>query len=496
MDKIGNSEQNYQDNEVRRLMTKSLYDKSEASNKYIYRLYQRIICFLLLIFVCLFLFYLSFPIYFIKNYPVHNSFVNNNTITKEELKNIIKEELKNIIKEEFNNTKKEVLNENLNNQEFNNINKKYSENVNNREILKKDESKKNLENLKDTTFQNITAENSHKDYIIESKKIRVGVIGVDNDQNPGNNLLKYAMSTKLKEYGFDPIIIARNKKNNRIDFLLKTVNLKIVKSSFHELKREDYDILMINSDLCWTYSNKLYFYDNAFLKFAQYWNVTKFIYAASMGTMRWFFSKRDDIMAKELLKDFKGISFREIGTAKMAEEHLGINSTFVLDPTLLIDKSYYLDLIKNYKREFDFNKKYIMIFQLDENKMIKKFINKAAKILNFTIYKVSHQDEYYVENFIFAMNISQAVITDSYHGTIFSIIFNRPFISFVNERRGAQRFISLKNTFNLNNRIINQTNSEANISLLIEPLNINQTKLNELKNISINFLKKNLGLIN
>jgi hypothetical protein len=86
---------------------------------------------------------------------------------------------------------------------------------------------------------------------------------------------------------------------------------------------------MVNSDLCWTYSIKAHFYDNAFLKFARNWNIPKFVYAASMGTMTWFYSKEDDRMAKILLKDFKGISFREIGTAKMAEEHLCIKSTLL-----------------------------------------------------------------------------------------------------------------------------------------------------------------------
>ena len=327
------------------------------------------------------------------------------------------------------------------------------------------------------------------------KKKRVGFVCVENCSNPGNNLVKYAMYTKLKEYGFEPILIARNKSNKKIDFLLRTIQLKNMRDNFTDLKREDYDILMVNSDLCWTYSIKAHFYDNAFLKFAWKWNVTKFVYAASMGTMTWFYSKEDDRMAKILLKDFKGISFREIATAKMAEEHLGIKSTFVLDPTFLLDKSYYLDLIKNYNRDFDFNKKYIMIYQLDKNEKIKNLINEVVEKFNFSIYEIDQKGEYYVENFLFGMNVSQAVISDSYHGTVFSIIFNKPFIAFINYRRGGQRFVSLKETFNLNDRIIDSDNLVANLSLLLEPININQTKLSELKKTSINFLKKNLGLI-
>ena len=214
-----------------------------------------------------------------------------------------------------------------------------------------------------------------------------------------------------------------------------------------------------------------------------------------MGTIKWFYTKTDNNIAKRLLKKFTGISLREIGTVKLAEKNLGIKPTFVLDPTFLLEKEYYLDIIKNYKQDFNFNKKYLMIYQLDKNNIIKQFIIKACSQLNFTIYEVSQNNKYYVENFIFGINISQAVISDSYHGTIFSIIFNKPFISFVNFNRGGQRFISLRQTFNLYNRIIYSNESIGNVSLLSEPLKINRTLLNELKNTSINFLKKNLGLL-
>ena len=260
--------------------------------------------------------------------------------------------------------------------------------------------------------------------IVKPDKKRIGVVGVENDQNPGNNLIKYSMFTKLKEYGFDPIIISRTKKNNSTDFLQRTVKLKSIKR-FSELNKLDYDILMVNSDLSWTFSEKKYFYDNAFLRFAEKWDIPKFIYGASMGTIKWFYTKTDNNIAKRLLKKFTGISLREIGTVKLAEKNLGIKPTFVLDPTFLLEKEYYLDIIKNYKQDFNFNKKYLMIYQLDKNNIIKQFIIKACSQLNFTIYEVSQNNKYYVENFIFGINISQAVISDSYHGTIFSIIFNK-----------------------------------------------------------------------
>ena len=215
-----------------------------------------------------------------------------------------------------------------------------------------------------------------------------------------------------------------------------------------------------------------------------------------MGRSNWFNNKKDKEMGKHLLKNFTGISLREKGLVKLTEKHLNIKALFVLDPTFIIDKKYYLDEIKNFKRSFNFTEKYLFVYQLDKNLLIEKIINETIKKYNYKIYKVNVKENYYIENFIFGMNMSNAVITDSYHGTVFSIIFNKSFISYVNINRGKGRFDSLIETFNLSNRILYSINfTNANISLLLEPLKINQTLLNELKILSINFLKKNLGIL-
>ena len=99
-----------------------------------------------------------------------------------------------------------------------------------------------------------------------------------------------------------------------------------------------------------------------------------------------------------------------------------------------------------------------------------------------------------MENFIFGINISDALITDSYHGTIFSIIFNKPFITFINRSRGIKRFMTLRNLFKLSERIISSSYFSPQIDLLLSPLNIDQTLLNSLKNHSLNYLEKNLNV--
>ena len=181
---------------------------------------------------------------------------------------------------------------------------------------------------------------------------------------------------------------------------------------------------------------------------------------------------------------------------KIVEEHLGIKGIFVLDPTLIIDKQYYLNEIRDYKGDFNSSEKCIFVYQLDNNKIIKKFIEYIKNKLKYKIYRFDFNRPDNIESFIFGINNSQAVITDSFHGTVFSIIFNKPFISFINKSRGKSRFDCLTKIFKLQNRIIMPSeNFTINYKLLIKKPNINQTLMNQLKNISINYLKKNLDIL-
>jgi len=335
-----------------------------------------------------------------------------------------------------------------------------------------------------------------------SRKKRVGVVSLPNIQNIGNILVKFAMFKKLEELGLNATIIMPNHKIEPFEanksFLDRTVNshLLITNNSFSDLSETDYDYLMVNSDQTWAFYNFEFFYNVALLKFAEKWKVKKFIYAASAGGYKWIYKKSDDVLFKHLLKNFTGISFREKGMVQILEKHLDLKSEFVLDPTLLIDKQYYLNEIKNYKSKYTPDDKFIFVYQLDDKSVITKTIREASEKLNLKVNKLNLFGNDYIENFIYGISNSQAVISDSFHGTVFSIIFNKPFISFSNSNRGKARFDSLKEVFNLGNRIIEPSSySKIDINLLLQPPNINQTLLNEIKKFSIHYLKKNLDML-
>ena len=302
---------------------------------------------------------------------------------------------------------------------------------------------------------------------IYSKKLkRVGVVNLPNGQNIGNILVKFSMFKILEEMAVNSTIIIPNVEEFKcnISFLNNTIksHLFIIRKNFSELKEKDFDYLIVNSDQTWVPGS--FFIDIALLKFSEKWATKKFIYATSTGKNIWPFNEYKKSKIKSLLQNFTGISFREKGMVKILEDNIGLKSEFVLDPTFLLDKQYYLNIIENYKSIYRYDDKFIFVYQLDKNNYINKAIKRASKIFDFKVDILELNKNDCIENFIYGINNSQAVITDSFHGTVFSIIFNKPFIAFANSDRGKARFDSLKEEFHLEDRII-EPSSLRNINI-------------------------------
>ena len=343
----------------------------------------------------------------------------------------------------------------------------------------------NIENnSNNSTIIKIESQNINE----RKKKLKIGILSVLNCINVGNNYLKYAISVVLKEMGFIPYIIGTNPEKITLEFLRKTTNVIVIKN-FNEIKRYDYDILMVNSDQTWRKFDKNIF-DYGFLKFAENWNLTKFIYGASLGVEYWDFTPEETNLIKRLLKQFKGISIREKGSLDLIKQNLGITPEVVLDPTLLIDKSYYLDLVADYPKNEYNNEKFILVYILGwdfENKELIKLYSK----LNYKIIKFKLTKQTKIKKFIYYINNTQAIISNSFHGTIFSILFNKPFLTLYTKDQSIERFISLGNLLNITNRF-SLLGEDVDINLLNIPLNINYSIIDELRVKSLNFLKKNL----
>ena len=213
-----------------------------------------------------------------------------------------------------------------------------------------------------------------------------------------------------------------------------------------------FDVMVVGSDQVWRPS---YNYDITamFLKPIG-GKISKIAYAASFGTDVWEFSESQTNECRELIKSFTGVSVREEDAVGLSKQHLDCDATWVLDPTLLLTREDYLEACL----DVECKKPFVFAYILDESEKkvseIKRFA--AAKGLDHLIKSAGPKAEAKdtIEEWLSYFRDAKYVITDSFHGTVFSIMFNKDFMVYGNNKRGNSRFNSLLGLFSLQNRLV------------------------------------------
>lgn len=297
---------------------------------------------------------------------------------------------------------------------------------------------------------------------------------------------KYVFSEK--EYN-KLIVLLQNKL---INFIRNHIYRQYV-DSFDEIIINEYDAFIVGSDQIWRpqYNNGLL--DKMFLSFIpKRSNVKRIAYAASFGTSEWEFSEEQTSLCQNLIKNFDAVSIRESDGVYLCKKYLNRNDAVnVLDPTLLLGKECYLKLCENIP---SINDNLLFAYILDYNSDIKSHLENIAKEkgLNLHIVRAFNDCTLTVEQWLAMFRDTHTVITDSFHGTVFSIIFNKEFYSICNTNRGGSRFKSLLSQFNLLDRLYNDINSINLKSEQIDWDSVENTKF-LLQKESIKFLTDNLN---
>lgn len=277
-------------------------------------------------------------------------------------------------------------------------------------------------------------------------------------------------------------------------------NEKNLKNNFDNNK---YDVVIVGSDQTWRpkYSPNIYNYYLDFLVDKK--NIKKLAYASSFGVDAWEYSKAETKKCAELVASFDAVSVREKSGIILCEEYLDIKSTCVLDPTLLIDKKEYIEIIGH-----RYNKSEgVLTYFLDGNKdklYMAEYLSKKLCTHTYscqarkdsTDLKSYTVDDYVmpaVEDWLASFSNASFVLTDSFHGMVFSIIFEKPFLVIVNKERGAARFESLLSQLGGEERLVyDPSNIDENINEMKYMKPLDKKRLLVLKRESIDFLIGNL----
>ena len=165
---------------------------------------------------------------------------------------------------------------------------------------------------------------------------------------------------------------------------------------------------------------------------------------------------------KTNLPRFSSILVREQSAVDIIKNEGIDNVDLVLDPTLLLSKDEWSNLCNDIPRR---KKKYILVYQLHDNKDFQKYVKKFSKKAKLPIIRICPSVQNIFrggkpvflptpQEFISYFRDAEYVITDSFHGTVFSIIYNKKIIDIVPGTTGT-RITNILELLGLNDRILN-----------------------------------------
>lgn len=190
----------------------------------------------------------------------------------------------------------------------------------------------------------------------------------------------------------------------------------------------------------------------------------KISYAASFGVDYAEYSPKESLFYGKLLSKFNVVSVREQQGVQLIKNiykwHVDVHQ--VLDPTMLLTAKDYIDIINKHHCKA-IQKPYILYYVLDENLNTTKISKEISESFGVPIVKISLNEQEgtvddrilpSVEEWLSLFANADFILTDSFHGMVFSIIFNKTFFIISNKKRGMARINSLLSQFNLENRIL------------------------------------------
>lgn len=375
---------------------------------------------------------------------------------------------------------------------------------------------------------------------------KVGLITYHAAQNNGSFLQAYALEKKISKIeGYSCEIInfysyeqeelySVMKKNNSLRNIIKNlvacINYKNLKKrhedfemivsnkmnlsprcykSLSELSEveNNYDIFVSGSDQIWNVDAWDY-NDAYFLSFVK--NKPKISYASSFGgNIESEKVKGYSENVKRFLNEYDSIAVREIKGKKYAESLINKNVEVVLDPTFLLEKDDYEEICSEPLVEGE----YIFFYSIDYNETALKIVKKFAKEKNLPVIVIYSGDnksyrtlkygfkmlkEAAPNHFLSLIKNAKYVLSTSFHGTVFSIIYEKQFFTIRGTENGKinndDRLTTILTTLNLIDRQLSEKSTKDEYNLPNIDYKIVNKKLKEVKKSSIDYLTNALNL--
>ena len=282
-------------------------------------------------------------------------------------------------------------------------------------------------------------------------------------------------------------------QNHQAKFINKYIEVKSFSSPLDKTfwESDELDALVVGSDQVWRCRFSPYIL-NYFLDFAEgKSNLKRISYAASFGVDYWDGGNELVAPIKLLLQQFDAISVREESGIGICRETFSNDAKLVLDPTLLLTAEDYKQILPECQNS---SVKTCAVYILDPTSDQIHRVNEICHEKGLTVRYIGRPNRKgfpSIESWLSEIFSAEYVITDSFHGTVFSILAHKRFTTIVNSSRGAARFETLLSMLDLKDRMVTDNGTLIN-DMQIDYEKV-ETILTEQRKLSYEFLSSNLG---
>ncbi|MEL7568243.1 MAG: polysaccharide pyruvyl transferase family protein [Dehalobacterium sp.] len=307
-------------------------------------------------------------------------------------------------------------------------------------------------------------------------------------------LVKYKLLTE-RDY-----VEKTNKFNIFIENNLKMTHIIKCKEELSYLNNDGYDGFICGSDQIWNPEITKEFDKTYFCDFVNE-SIKRIAYAASAGDTSILSQAEYKKDFFRLIKNFNFIGVRERSLADFIVDESDMNAIVTLDPTLLLEKDDYEEVTASLQH---IDKNYVLIYQLARTTKAKEIAAQIAKERNLEIielcgmlYNKPHSKDIICNagpsEMLGFIRDASYVVTNSFHGTTLSIIYQKDFSTILSKKRNS-RIIDLLESLKLSNRIVREDTKD----IVTNSINytIHLEFLEGMKKQSYEFLKKSIGFKN
>lgn len=315
---------------------------------------------------------------------------------------------------------------------------------------------------------------------------KIGILSLPFEPNYGWIMQLWALDKVLRLEGYNVMVLDR-RWNDKSPSLKKNIQRWIYYNVFcrpfttffnaHFTKTpqlrsseemrytaSEIDTLIIGSDQVWRIENTRGADLNFFADFLEgIQGMKRIAYAASFGNDMWAGSQEETDKVSLLLKSFDMVTVREASGVSMCQTLFDVDARHVVDPTMLLDADAY----KNQLHLREKPARTLTTYLLDNSDSKQAFVRQVADAEHLSVIELypkrRSKFSVYKPVIFWLESIMNAdkVVVDSFHGMVFSILFNKQFVVLGNEKRGMTRFRSLLESLDISDRLVNGDLSSA-----------------------------------